>query len=104
MWGAPGEVEDVRYVVDAALCCAHGQCYSIAPDAFSANDDGENGRIGMEVDVPLASGHRSGGAPTAVRAPPSRSSTDPWTPTLTAMQHKRIVRKTEPYFEKKEYS
>lgn len=42
----------MRYIVDAALCCGHGQCYAVAPEVFSANDHGENSSIGCEVDVP----------------------------------------------------
>ena len=42
----------MKYVVDAALCCAHGRCYSVAPDAFRTNDEGENSDIGQEIAVP----------------------------------------------------
>lgn len=42
----------MKYIVDAALCCGHGQCYATAPEAFAANDDGENSNIGLSVDVP----------------------------------------------------
>jgi ferredoxin len=42
----------MKYVVDPALCCAHGQCYALAPDVFTAADDGYNAEAGNTVEVP----------------------------------------------------
>jgi hypothetical protein len=32
----------VRYLVDQALCCGHGQCAALAPEVYSLDDDGFN--------------------------------------------------------------
>lgn len=42
----------MKYVVDSALCCGHGQCYALAPDVYEAADDGYNAEAGKTVDVP----------------------------------------------------
>ena len=44
----------MRYIVDAALCCGHGQCYRAEPEVYGANEDGENRAIGSTVEVPPA--------------------------------------------------
>jgi ferredoxin len=41
----------MRYVVDSALCCGHGRCYALAPEVFSAGDDGRNAEVGQTVEV-----------------------------------------------------
>ena len=41
----------MRYRVDEALCCGHGQCYAVAPEVFSADADGFNTAVGVTVDV-----------------------------------------------------
>lgn len=52
----------MKYVVDMALCCGHGQCAATAPDVFSLDDDGFNADSGRTVEVPAAKedGARSG--------------------------------------------
>lgn len=54
----------MRYIVDPALCAAHGRCYVIAPDVFEADEEGYNARAGDTVDVPvdLESAARDGAA------------------------------------------
>ena len=42
----------MKYLVDPALCCAHGQCHLTAPDVFQVDDDGYNFPQGVEVEVP----------------------------------------------------
>lgn len=42
----------MKYVVDPALCCAHGQCYAVAPEIYSAAEDGFNVETGNTVEVP----------------------------------------------------
>ncbi|HZZ52292.1 MAG TPA: ferredoxin [Pseudonocardia sp.] len=42
----------MKYVVDPALCCAHGQCYALAPDVFTPAEDGYNAEAGNTVEVP----------------------------------------------------
>lgn len=42
----------MKYVVDSALCCAHGQCYAIAPEVYEATEDGYNAEAGKTVEVP----------------------------------------------------
>lgn len=42
----------MKYVVDPALCCAHGQCYAVAPDVYEAAEDGYNAEAGNTVEVP----------------------------------------------------
>lgn len=42
----------MKYVVDSALCCAHGQCYAVAPEVYEAADDGYNAEAGKTVEVP----------------------------------------------------
>jgi ferredoxin len=41
----------VRYLVDQALCCGHGQCAAVAPDVYSLDEDGFNRTLGHLVDV-----------------------------------------------------
>ena len=36
----------MRYMVDEALCSAHGQCFAAAPQLFSPDDDGFNSDAG----------------------------------------------------------
>lgn len=52
----------MKYFVDPALCCAHGQCYAVAPEVFTAGDDGFNADTGKTVKVPahLDSAARAG--------------------------------------------
>lgn len=42
----------MRFVVDAALCCGHGQCYAVAPEVYAPDDDGLNAAAGTVADVP----------------------------------------------------
>ncbi len=42
----------MRYIVDAALCCAHGRCYAVAPEVYQAGPDGYNANTGTAVEVP----------------------------------------------------
>lgn len=42
----------MRYRVDEALCCGHGQCFAVAPELFTADADGFNVPVGVAVDVP----------------------------------------------------
>jgi ferredoxin len=42
----------MRYIVDPALCCAHGQCFMTAPEVFHGDDEGYNTPQGVEVEVP----------------------------------------------------
>lgn len=42
----------MKYVVDPALCCGHGQCYATAPEVYVAAEDGFNDEAGNTVDVP----------------------------------------------------
>lgn len=57
----------MKYVVDAALCCGHGQCYNTAPEVYSSNDDGENAAIGQTVEVDA--GHEAAARRGASRCP-----------------------------------
>jgi ferredoxin len=42
-----------KYFVDEALCQAHGQCYALAPELFSADEDGYNKDAGKGwVEIP----------------------------------------------------
>jgi ferredoxin len=41
----------MKYAVDAALCCGHGQCFAVAPEVFSLDEDGLNQDIGRMIDV-----------------------------------------------------
>jgi ferredoxin len=41
----------VRYLVDQALCCGHGQCAALAPEVYSLDDDGYNKEVGQLADV-----------------------------------------------------
>jgi ferredoxin len=41
----------VRYLVDQALCCGHGQCAALAPEVYSLDDDGINKEAGHFADV-----------------------------------------------------
>ena len=41
----------MKFVVDAALCCGHGQCAALAPGVYSLDDDGLNADVGRTVDV-----------------------------------------------------
>lgn len=45
----------MRYVVDTALCCGHGQCAAAAPGVFALDDEGFNADVGRTVDVPVGS-------------------------------------------------
>jgi ferredoxin len=40
------EPQGLRYYVDEALCCAHGQCAAIAPGLFVLDEDGFNRQAG----------------------------------------------------------
>lgn len=42
----------MKYFVDPAPCSGHGQCYLLAPDVYTAGDDGCNSELGVMVDVP----------------------------------------------------
>jgi ferredoxin len=42
----------VKYIVDSALCAAHGLCAETAPDVFSLDEDGFNTSAGVAVEVP----------------------------------------------------
>jgi ferredoxin len=42
---------NVRYLVDQALCCGHGQCAASAPEVYSVDDDGINSNVGRLVEV-----------------------------------------------------
>ncbi len=41
----------MRYLVDQALCCGHGQCAALAPEVYSLDDDGFNKEVGHFADV-----------------------------------------------------
>jgi len=42
----------VKLVVDAALCCGHGQCaVLVSPDVYPLDDDGLTADVGRTVDV-----------------------------------------------------
>ncbi|HEY2207069.1 MAG TPA: ferredoxin [Pseudonocardia sp.] len=41
----------MKYRVDEALCCGHGQCHAVAPDVFDLDDDGFNTAAGRTADV-----------------------------------------------------
>ena len=41
----------MKYIVDPALCCGHGQCYALAPDVYEACEDGYNAEAGNTVEV-----------------------------------------------------
>lgn len=41
----------MRIYVDESLCSGHGRCYSLAPDVFSADDDGFSSQRGQEFEV-----------------------------------------------------
>lgn len=42
----------MKYIVDAALCSGHGQCYAVAPEVYTSDDDGFNSNVGRTVEVP----------------------------------------------------
>jgi len=42
----------VKFVVDAALCNGHGQCYAVAPEVYDLDDDGNNAAAGTTAEVP----------------------------------------------------
>ncbi len=42
----------MRVTVDADLCCGHGRCYELAPNAYSSDDEGFNARKGTTFTVP----------------------------------------------------
>jgi ferredoxin len=44
----------MRYLVDQALCCGHGQCAALAPDVYELDDDGFNNAVGRSVEVDSA--------------------------------------------------
>lgn len=52
----------MRYLVDQALCCGHGQCAAHAPDVYSLDDDGFNQAVGRfaEVEPGLEQAARTG--------------------------------------------
>jgi ferredoxin len=39
-FSAPGTLRAMRVRVDAEACTGHGRCYSLAPELFSADDEG----------------------------------------------------------------
>jgi ferredoxin len=41
----------VRYLVDQALCCGHGQCAALAPEVYRLDDDGYNEEVGHLDDI-----------------------------------------------------
>lgn len=41
----------MRIYVDESLCSGHGRCYTVAPEVFSADDDGFSLQRGQEFDV-----------------------------------------------------
>jgi ferredoxin len=41
----------MKYLVDAALCCGHGMCFKVSPDAFGSDADGFNKDAGNVVEV-----------------------------------------------------
>lgn len=41
----------MKYFVDSALCSGHGLCYALAPEVFSAGEDGRNAKIGQTVEL-----------------------------------------------------
>lgn len=67
------EPEGLRYYVDEALCCAHGQCVAIAPSLFKLDDDGFNQAAGKgwvaveESDRELAKAAELGCPDAAIR-------------------------------------
>ena len=42
----------MKLSVDASLCAGHGQCYAIAPDLLSDDDEGFVTLRGHSMDVP----------------------------------------------------
>ncbi len=42
----------MKYIVDSALCCGHGQCHAVAPEVYSLDEDGYNAAAGSTVEVP----------------------------------------------------
>lgn len=57
----------MKFSVDAALCCGHGQCESAAPEVFSLDDEGFNAAVGRTGEVPAgleaAAGDGAGACP-----------------------------------------
>jgi ferredoxin len=41
----------MKYLVDQALCCGHGQCAAVAPEVYSLGDDGFNKEVGRVADI-----------------------------------------------------
>ena len=59
----------MKYAVDSALCCGHGQCYTVAPDVYTAEDDGFNSAVGTTAEVPA--GHEAAARAGAKACPES---------------------------------
>ena len=45
----------MKYGVDEALCSSQGQCYAVAPEVFSEDENGLNSAIGRILDAPPGS-------------------------------------------------
>jgi ferredoxin len=42
----------VRIAVSQELCSGQGRCYSVAPEVYTADDDGFSAQAGTEFEVP----------------------------------------------------
>lgn len=42
----------MKFVVDSALCCGHGQCAAVAPEVYDLDDEGLNAAAGTTAEVP----------------------------------------------------
>lgn len=45
----------MKYGVDEALCSGQGQCYAVAPEVFSEDEDGLNSAMGKVFVAPTGS-------------------------------------------------
>jgi ferredoxin len=40
---------EVKVIVDTAMCTGHGRCYTLAPEVFTADDEGHSLLVSEEV-------------------------------------------------------
>lgn len=59
----------MKFVVDAALCNGHGQCFAVAPEVYEIDDDGLNVAVGTTAEVPA--GHEDAARTGAAACPES---------------------------------
>jgi ferredoxin len=57
----------VRYLVDRALCSAHGRCEATAPGVYRLDDEGFNAVLGREVTI--QAGHEDAARQGAAACP-----------------------------------